>query len=372
LHRFMTHILLVEDNPTVLSNLRKMLESEGFTVSATTNGREGIAAAQQATPDLIVCDIMMPDVNGYEVLTALRQQAATATVPFIFLTAKTERRDFRQGMELGADDFLTKPFTRDELLEAVRAQLDKQKTLDERYRQQVAELRGNLAQSLPHRLLFPAIQIMGMAMGLEQRGSQMPPEEVVDTGLRMKTVAKTLHDMIKKFLLYSELEVIAGNPSRIAALRQEHTTFARIEVAAVCRDVARQKDRERDLQVEIVDATLAISDHYLECLVRELVENAFAYSPFGRPVTVTGTLETTTEGDRFHLVVQDLGHGMSSTRLAFLDRYQSFEQKLQDQGSAGLGLPIVRRLTELHGGVLQLASTPYEGTTVEVWLPVVS
>ncbi len=367
----MTHILLVEDNPTVLSNLRKMLESEGFTVSTATNGRAGIAAAQQTPPDLIVCDIMMPDVNGYEVLTTLRQQTATATVPFIFLTARTERRDFRQGMELGADDFLTKPFTREELLEAVRAQLDKQKMLDKRYRQQVEELRGNLAQSLPHRLLFPAIQIMGMAMGLEQRGAQMPPEEVVDTGSRLKTAAKTLHEMIKKFLLYSELEAIASNPSRISALRQERTTFAQIEIATVCRDIAHQNDRERDLQVEVADATLAISDNYLECLVRELVENAFAYSPFGRAVTVTGTAEITTEGDRFHLVVKDLGHGMSSTRLAFLDKPQSFEQKLQDQGSAGLGLAIVRRLTELHGGSLQLASTPYEGTTVEVWLPVV-
>ncbi|MGQ9866642.1 MAG: hybrid sensor histidine kinase/response regulator [Pseudanabaenaceae cyanobacterium] len=368
----MTHILLVEDNSTVLSNLRKMLESEGFTVSTATNGRDGIVAAQQTPPDLIICDIMMPDVNGYDVLATLRQQDATATVPFIFLTAKSDRRDFRQGMELGADDFLTKPFTRDELLEAIRAQLDKQKTLDERYRQQVAELRGNLAQSLPHRLLFPAIQIMGMAMGLERRGGQMLPEEVVDTGQRIKTAAKTLHDMIKKFLAYSELEAIASNPDRILALRQGRTTFARIEITTVCREIARQKERERDLQVEVVDATLAISDNYLECLVRELVENAFAYSPFGRPVTVTGTTATTTEGDRFHLVVKDLGYGMSSTRLAFLDKHQSFEQKLQDQGSAGLGLPIVRRLTELHGGALQLSSIPYEGTTVEVWLPVVA
>ncbi len=368
----MAHILLVEDNPTVLSNLRKMLESEGFIVSTATNGRDGIAAAQQTPPDLIVCDIMMPDVNGYEVLTTLRQQTATATVPFIFLTARTERRDFRQGMELGADDFLTKPFTREELLEAVRAQLDKQRMLDERYRQQVEELRGNLAQSLPHRLLFPAIQMMGMAMGLEQRGAQMPPEEVVDMGRRLKTAAKTLHEMIKKFLLYAELEAIASNPSRTAALRQGRTTFARIEITTVCRDIARQNDRERDLQVEVADATLAIADNYLECLVRELVENAFAYSPFGRAVTVTGTTEATTEGDRFHLVVQDLGHGMSSTRLASLDTPQSFEQKLQEQGSAGLGLAIVRRLTELHGGALQLASTPYEGTTVEVWLPVVA
>ncbi|MFQ3679887.1 MAG: response regulator [Pseudanabaenaceae cyanobacterium] len=368
----MTHILLVEDNPTVLSNLRKLLESEGFTVAAATNGREGIAAAQQTPPDLIVCDIMMPEMSGYEVLTALRQQTATATVPFIFLTAKTERRDFRQGMELGADDFLTKPFTRDELLEAVRAQLDKQKTLDERYRQQVDELRGNLAQSLPHRLLFPAIQLMGMALDLEQRANQMLPEEVAERGQRMKTAAKTLHEMIKKFLVYSELEAIASNPQRISALRQKQTTFARIEITTVCREIARQGERERDLQVNVADATLAISDNYLETLVRELVTNAFAYSPFGRSVTVTGTTEATTEGDRFHLVVQDLGHGMSPDRLAFLDRRQSFEQKLQEQGSAGLGLAIVRRITELHGGALQLTSTPYEGTTVEVWLPVVA
>lgn len=368
----MTQILLVEDNLTVLSNLRKMLESEGFAVTVAINGREGIAAAQQTPPDLVVCDIMMPEANGYQVLAALRERPETATVPFIFLTAKTERRDFRQGMEQGADDFLTKPFTRDELLEAVRAQLGKQKILDDRYRQQVEALRGNLAQSLPHRLLFPAIQIMGMAMGLEQRATTLLPEEVADTGQRIKTAAKTLHEMIKKFLTYSELEAIAGDATRIAALRQERTTFAKIEIANVCRELARQRERERDLQLDLGEVTLALSDTYLETLVRELVENALTYSPFGRAVTVTGRMVATTEGDRFHLMVKDLGQGMSTDCLDALGKRQSFEQKLQAQGSAGLGLAIVRRLTELHGGALQMASTPYEGTTVEVWLPVVA
>ena len=101
----MKKILLIEDNPNVLLNTSKMLQAEGYMIVTATNGREGLELAQKVIPSLIICDIMMPEVDGYGVIMALRNNPATLTIPFIFLSAKSDKTDFRQGMELGSDDY---------------------------------------------------------------------------------------------------------------------------------------------------------------------------------------------------------------------------------------------------------------------------
>ncbi len=129
----MTKILVIEDELAVREIIVEMLCAEKFDVIHAADGQAGVQLAQAHSPDLIICDIMMPNLDGYGVLTALRQQPSTAIIPFIFLTAKISKEDLRQGMELGADDYLTKPFTRDELLQAVRVRFDKQAALIRQY-----------------------------------------------------------------------------------------------------------------------------------------------------------------------------------------------------------------------------------------------
>ncbi|MBW4631079.1 MAG: EAL domain-containing response regulator [Iphinoe sp. HA4291-MV1] len=125
----MTKILVIEDEELVRENILDLLAAEDFDTIAATNGRIGVELAVSETPDLILCDLMMPEIDGYGVLTALREESVTATIPFIFLTAKSARGDFRQAMDLGADDYLTKPFTRTELLSAIASRLAKQAIL---------------------------------------------------------------------------------------------------------------------------------------------------------------------------------------------------------------------------------------------------
>lgn len=122
----MTKILVIEDEQSARENILELLEAEGFETLGAHNGRVGVTWAWEHKPDLIVCDIIMPEVDGYEVLKLLRQEPITATTPFIFLTAKANKADLRQGMELGADDYLTKPFTKNELFAAIAARLKKQ------------------------------------------------------------------------------------------------------------------------------------------------------------------------------------------------------------------------------------------------------
>jgi DNA-binding response OmpR family regulator len=121
----MTKILVIEDNPDVRDNTAEILTLAGYEVTTAPNGKIGIEKAQQQKYDLIICDIMMPELDGYGVLHILNKNTETAAVPFIFLTAKVEKTDIRKGMTLGADDYLTKPFDDTDLLNAVEARLRK-------------------------------------------------------------------------------------------------------------------------------------------------------------------------------------------------------------------------------------------------------
>ena len=121
----MTKILVIEDEALLRTNTLQILQFEDFHTIAAENGLIGVEVAQEQIPDLILCDVMMPELDGYAVLVALRQNPATAEIPFIFTTAKVSNADLHQAMELGADDFLTKPFTSDELLAAITTCLKK-------------------------------------------------------------------------------------------------------------------------------------------------------------------------------------------------------------------------------------------------------
>ena len=122
----MKQILVIEDEPQTRTNLATILEMEGYKTLTAENGRLGVERATQNLPDLILCDVSMPEMDGYGVLQALRGQAATAGIPFIFLTAKGDKRDQRAGMNLGADDYLVKPTSASELLSAIAARLERE------------------------------------------------------------------------------------------------------------------------------------------------------------------------------------------------------------------------------------------------------
>src|SRR5215204_764051 len=129
----MKSILVIEDNKDIRENTAEILDLAGYKIFTAENGKKGVDIAVREKPDVIVCDIMMPELDGYGVLHMLRKNEITEAIPFIFLTAKTERSDFRKGMEMGADDYVTKPFEDIELLNAIEIRLKKAEILGNKY-----------------------------------------------------------------------------------------------------------------------------------------------------------------------------------------------------------------------------------------------
>jgi len=135
----MTKILVIEDEQKMRLRIQEILTYEGFETMGAANGHIGVQLAKEHLPDLILCDIVMPELNGYGVLAELRRDPLTVTIPFIFLTAKTAMNDLREGMNLGADDYLTKPFMIDELLATINTQLEKHAAASEYISKQAME-----------------------------------------------------------------------------------------------------------------------------------------------------------------------------------------------------------------------------------------
>lgn len=158
----MKRVLVIEDDLIIRQSIQKFLESDGMETKGAANGESGLQLLESYAPDLVICDIMMPGITGYEVLQQVRSNPATASIPFIFLTAKVQRADLRHGMELGADDFVTKPFTRNELLAAVLARFRKQSAVTQPYVNAMRQAAENLQKlsfqdaltGLPNRIHF--------------------------------------------------------------------------------------------------------------------------------------------------------------------------------------------------------------------------
>ncbi|MGJ3245635.1 MAG: EAL domain-containing response regulator [Elainellaceae cyanobacterium] len=158
----MKTILVIEDDPSIRNNILKILQFKGFQTIGAENGEDGVKLAKAYLPDLILCDIMMPGIDGYGVLNALQSDSETGIPSFIFLSAKSDKSDIRQGMNLGADDYLTKPFTSTDLLDAISARLQKQDMVLQPYRDEMKRVAGNLSKvaysdpltDLPNRILL--------------------------------------------------------------------------------------------------------------------------------------------------------------------------------------------------------------------------
>lgn len=361
----MTKILVVEDNEPSRINMVELLEGEGFDVIEAEDGRVGVQLAREHLPDLIVCDIMMPELDGYGVLSALRQNLETATIPFIFLTAKADQAAQRQGMVLGADDYLTKPFKRDELLEAISTRLNKHAAVQTRFQKKLDDLRDSVNLALPHELRTPLTSILTGSMVLQEDFDILERSDIQDLLGAIHAGAQRLQRLVMNYLLYAELEVMASAPREARVLSRKSINPQPV-VAEVALHKAAQTGRDSDLSLDIAGANVRIGEDHLRKIAEELVDNAFKFSQAGTLVWVAGT----GAGQTYMLSFMDHGRGMTPEQVTNVGAYMQFERRLHEQQGQGLGLAIARRLAELYGGRLTIESTPGRQTTVRVTLPV--
>lgn len=361
----MTKLLVIDDEAHLRDAIAAGLRAEGYDVLLADNGALGAELARREMPDLIVSDINMDGMDGFDTLAALRSDRATSNIPFVLMTGRADLKSMRHGMSLGADDYLPKPFRMSELLGVVRTRLEKQRALREQADRKLSELRANISMMLPHELLTPLTGVIGMAEMIVNEAGSLTPAELREFGEDIKNSGQRLHRLIINFLVYAQLEMMAAQPERVEALRATAPIEAGGTIEKVVRRKAREAHRADDLQLAIAPGAAAISEQNLSKVCEELVDNALKFSAPGSRVRVTCGVGT----KGFELVVADHGRGMKRENLENIGAYVQFERRIHEQQGSGLGLAIARRLVELHGGQIDIRSEPDFGTTVRVTLP---
>lgn len=360
----MTSILVIEDEELIRESIEDLLLAEGFEVITAENGEQGIDLAMQKQPHLIICDVMMPILNGYEVLEKIRQDKELSTVPFLFLTSLVDRRSNRKGMNMGADDYLEKPSTKEELLNAIAVRLNKQRAIEKRVTEKMEALRSSITLSLPHELQTPLSGIMGLAELMMMQNEEIEPSEVYEYAQGIHNSAKRLHRLIQNYLLYSKLLLLRSQGQ--AKFTANYPTDSQIVIRSISDRKAIECDRLDDLELDLVDIELNISSEDLIKIIEELIDNAFKYSQIGSKVS----LNSQVVDSQWILTIQDRGRGMSEEQIANIGAYMQFDRQQYEQQGMGLGLVIARTLVEFYGGTINVQSQEKLGTKMAIAIPI--
>ncbi|WP_330202738.1 hybrid sensor histidine kinase/response regulator [Cyanobacterium sp. DS4] len=363
----MEKILVIEDEINIARNIKQILDLSDFYTITAEDGAEGVELAKEEIPDLILCDVMMPNLDGYQVLTELKKDSKTENIPFIFLTAKSDRPDFRKGMELGADDYLTKPFTPDELLTAVSTRLAKHQKMKKQAQEKMDELSSRIQKALPHELYTPLNGMMVSASLLNEYAESMSIEEIKDMAKTLLDSSQRLHQISEKFVLYTYLEFLTSNPEKLEQVRQKkYNCFTKTIIESIAKIEAQTFNRSSDLVLEIEEASINTSENDLHKIVKELVNNGFKFSLQGQQVKI---LSKVSDDNSYHLFVINEGKGMTAEQLDEIGSFRQFHQEFFSQEGCGLGLAIVKKLINIYQGSMRIESFIDNQTVVHIILP---
>jgi CheY-like chemotaxis protein/anti-sigma regulatory factor (Ser/Thr protein kinase) len=356
----MNRVLIIEDDNVARQQLGDLFRFEDFEVVEAGSGEQGIARANESTPDLVICDIMMPGTDGFGVLQTLRRFPQTALTPFIFLTAKAAGQDVRQGMSEGADDYITKPFEAESLLASARQRLQRRKAqLDE------AEKRANTtgmlaAAALPAEMdaCLAHLERLSGVVAARADGTATPGELFH----AMRQEIARLRKLSERLRLYAEL------PTMYAARfsTDEVAPSSPVDVALRAAQATTERwGRQHDLVISADSRTLPIPAPALAIVSEELVDNACKFSAPSTPILVNAGIDVAC----WKISVSDDGCGMSPAQIRSIGAFRQFWSEGQRPQGLGLGLVLVQTLTRLHSGEFQIEANAHGGTCATVMIP---
>lgn len=373
-------ILLVDDEPKNIQLLGNLLREYGYTIEFATSGMDALRWLSMRLFDLILLDIMMPEMDGYDVCKRLKSNPITRGIPVIFLTAKTDAEGIARGFSLGAVDYVTKPFQKEELLARVKTHLtlqEQQRTLD-RYADLLEEKNLELRQKnlrleesnankdkffslIAHDLKSPMTGFLSLAE-LFENTDDMQPEQFKEFIRQFRASAENLFQLLENLLTWARIQrgLIEHAPqwANLGDMIHQNITLmaqnARQKKIALVNSVARE-------------VFVYADTHMLEAIIRNLLSNALKFTKPGGSVDIT----TADAGDFVTVSVSDNGIGMTEEKCVKLFQ---IGMKIQSKGTAdekgtGLGLILCREFVEKNGGAIGVESRPERGTTVWFTLP---
>ncbi len=359
-------VLIVEDEQDIREDISTLLKLNDYNVLSAMNGIKALEVIEKEVPDLILSDVMMPEMDGYELLENLQKSQRYSNIPFLFLTAKTDKKNMREGMNLGADDYIPKPFDFQELLSAIDVRLKKKERSARKFEKKLEDLRRNIRRSLPHEIRTPLNSIIGFSDLLVKTYDHTSKDEMLEMLTHINDSGKRLSTLMEKYLLYANLEILMSSPDEIKRIQNYYISSSQNIITDYCEHVLKKFGRIEDAEYEIHDSGLKISEEYFLKLLEELIENACKFSEQGTKIKIKGRPYSKT----YELSITDSGRGMTREQIDNYEAYIQFERKVYEQQGSGLGLTIVKSIVKIFGGTVAIDSEPGQYTSVSVKLPV--
>jgi len=379
-------ILLVDDNADMRDYLTRILDDR-FQVEAVADGAAALAAAQERVPDLVLSDVMMPGLDGFGLLQALRANPQTREIPIILLSARAGEESVVSGLEVGADDYLIKPFSAQELVSRANAHLQMSQLRSEALRQErtASRRKDELLATVSHELNTPLVAILGWTRLLRANPSnQSMLMKSLDTIERNATLqAKLIQDLLdisriaagKLRLSQDPVELKSAIENAIAAVKTAAIAKdIHLQYKAGCQESGTSSDCLRHTEGERENANVYVlgDRDRLHQIVCNLLSNAIKFTPESGSVTVTLSTLASENSTYAQIRVTDTGIGIPADFLPHVfDRFRQAEGAISAKG-LGLGLAIARHLVELHNGTIHAESLGVgQGATFTVQLPII-
>ncbi len=355
----MFSILVVEDDKGILGNLSLLLGSEGYNVITALNGLEAIRHIENKVPDLILSDIMMPYLDGLELFRRVKEEYKLINTPFIFLTAKSDVASMRKGLGMGADDYISKPFENEDVLQAIKVRLQK----TQQNIQQIESIKACLTTYVPHELRTPLVSILGFSEMIRDDIKSLDSCEVKEMANKINLSGKRLLNRIEKFINAYEVESLDKQEINQLANSTSFLDAAFIKSAFNITNQLVQVENEIDIVVQ--EANIKISDRYLKIIIKEILENAAKFSLNSTSIVVVGKKVS----KKYTLLILNKGIGMSKSEIANISQFSQFNRERFNMEGNGLGLALTKKILDLFGGKLSITSRKNTNTCVKIILP---
>ena len=363
-------ILLIDDSEFILESTATLLQFENYEVLTALDGEKGIEIALKEVPDLIICDVSMPGMSGYEVVEQIRANKTTMGIPFIFLTAFTDKAKMREGMDKGADDYLTKPFSKKELTSAIDSQWKKFGIGETKVQEKVETVGKNLNYALPHEFRTVLSQLIGSANLLKNNVDDLEKEDIVEVATDMASSITRLTRITDNFLLFTKLETFADSKDSIIQLRNMKTVEPCANLEDIANTASMRYNRLGEVEVKnyVLDISIAMGTELFFKLIDEIIDNALKFSKNGSKTTIDAELA---EDNLLKITISDNGVGMTQEQINNVGAYMQFQRDIYEQQGVGIGLIIAKRIVEIHGGSFEIKSEKDVGTNIVFTIPIV-
>jgi CheY-like chemotaxis protein/two-component sensor histidine kinase len=356
----MKKILIVEDQLALVEEIIDWLTFEGFEATPAYNGREAIESVKVQKPDLILCDIMMPEMDGYELLSSIQEDPETCLIPVIMMTALVEPENQRTSMKLGADDFIRKPFRKDDLLQAIESRLKKLRSRELHLGKEMDQFKKTITLNIPHELLTPLNGILGFSELLSNGASTLQPDQIRKMADNINISGNRLFLVIQHFIAY--LNLLRKNPSEFDNTSVQYPNDIINSIAA---ELGKSYKRPNDLLIDLKGNECRIGKKEFTMLIRELADNAYKFSKKGMPVTIKSEISDHRVFFSFH----NYGSIFPLEQVGKIGAFVQFERAKFEQQGLGLGLAIVQLILNHYQGSLEINSDLETGTLVTISLP---